>query len=146
MRKQQQFYELAERFRGATDPEEARRLGDELGRMVFGGLIPKIETWDKLPLAVRQHLIERMRDRSIGLEDLNRLRLWVESKPEVPEGDWYKDFGSFKICGQGPYELPNLIEVNASFRVEAIPVMDWAANRARMRSSRGRARRLHHQE
>jgi hypothetical protein len=36
-RKQQQFFELAERFRGASDPEEARRLGDELGRMVFGG-------------------------------------------------------------------------------------------------------------
>ena len=36
-RKQQQFFELAERFRGATDPEEAKRLGDELGRMVFGG-------------------------------------------------------------------------------------------------------------
>ena len=35
-RKQQQFFELAERFRGATDPEEAKRLGDELGRMVFG--------------------------------------------------------------------------------------------------------------
>src|ERR1019366_3795253 len=36
-RKQEQFFELAERFRGATDPEEAKRLGDELGRMVFGG-------------------------------------------------------------------------------------------------------------
>jgi hypothetical protein len=36
-RKQQQFFELAERFRGATDPEDVRRLGDELGRMVFGG-------------------------------------------------------------------------------------------------------------
>jgi hypothetical protein len=35
-RKQQQFFELAERFRGATDPDEAKRLGDELGRMVFG--------------------------------------------------------------------------------------------------------------
>jgi len=20
----------------------------------------------------------------------------------VPEGDWYQDFGSFKICGNGP--------------------------------------------
>jgi hypothetical protein len=37
MRKQQQFFELAERFRSALDPEEAKRLGDELGRMVFGG-------------------------------------------------------------------------------------------------------------
>ena len=36
-KKQRQFYELAERFRDTTDPEEAKRLGDELGRMVFGG-------------------------------------------------------------------------------------------------------------
>ena len=35
-RKQQQFFELAERFRGAIDPDEAKRLGDELGRLVFG--------------------------------------------------------------------------------------------------------------
>jgi hypothetical protein len=35
-RKQQEFFELAERFRDASDPEEAKRLGDELGRMVFG--------------------------------------------------------------------------------------------------------------
>jgi hypothetical protein len=35
-RKQQKFFELAELFRNATDPEEAKRLGDELGRMVFG--------------------------------------------------------------------------------------------------------------
>ena len=36
-RKQQQFFELAERFRSATDEQQAKRLGDELGRMVFGG-------------------------------------------------------------------------------------------------------------
>jgi hypothetical protein len=35
-RKQQEFFELAERFRNATDPEEVQRLGDQLGRMVFG--------------------------------------------------------------------------------------------------------------
>jgi hypothetical protein len=65
--------------------------------------MPKIETWDHLPAGVRQHRIDRMRDRSITLEDLNQLRLWVESAPNVPEGDWYKDFGSFRICVQGPY-------------------------------------------
>jgi hypothetical protein len=47
--------------------------------------------------------MERMRDRRISLNDLNRLRLWIESKPEVPEGLWYKDFGSFKLCGKGSY-------------------------------------------
>lgn len=36
-RKQQTFFELAERFRNESDPDEAKRLGDELGRMVFGG-------------------------------------------------------------------------------------------------------------
>lgn len=36
-RKQQEFFDLAERFRGATDPKEVKRLGDQLGRMVFGG-------------------------------------------------------------------------------------------------------------
>jgi len=36
-RKQQEFFELAERFRGATGPQEAKRLGNQLGRMVFGG-------------------------------------------------------------------------------------------------------------
>lgn len=35
-RKQQQFFTLAERFRNERDPEAASRLGDELGRMVFG--------------------------------------------------------------------------------------------------------------
>jgi hypothetical protein len=36
-RKQREFFDLAERFRRATDPAEVRRLGDQMGRMVFGG-------------------------------------------------------------------------------------------------------------
>lgn len=36
-RKQKEFFELAEKFRTAADPEEAKRLGDALGRMAFGG-------------------------------------------------------------------------------------------------------------
>jgi hypothetical protein len=35
-RKQQEFFDLAERFRGATDPDEVKRLGEQMGRMVFG--------------------------------------------------------------------------------------------------------------
>jgi len=35
-RKQSEFYKLAERFRTATDPKDVARLGDDLGRMVFG--------------------------------------------------------------------------------------------------------------
>jgi hypothetical protein len=65
--------------------------------------MPQIETWSRLPQAIRQHLIERMHDRKISLDDLNRLRIWMESKPEVPDGNWYKDFVSFKLCGEGKY-------------------------------------------
>ena len=63
--------------------------------------MPKIERWDNLPEAVRNHLIDRLRDRAISIADLNQLRLWIDTNPEVPEDDWYKDFGSFKICGRG---------------------------------------------
>jgi hypothetical protein len=66
--------------------------------------MPKIARWAELPRNVRQHLIDRMRDRDISISDLNQLRAWIESEPDVPEEDWYKDFGSFKICGKG--DLP----------------------------------------
>jgi hypothetical protein len=36
-RKEKEFHDLAERFRATKDPGEAERLGDQLGRMVFGG-------------------------------------------------------------------------------------------------------------
>ena len=71
--------------------------------------MPQIETWPRLPAAIREHLVERMRDRNINLADLNQLRLWMETKPEVPEGLWYKDFGSFKLCGEGPYPKTFLV-------------------------------------
>ncbi len=34
--KEKAFFELAGRFRAAGDPQQAKRLGDELGRLVFG--------------------------------------------------------------------------------------------------------------
>jgi metal-responsive CopG/Arc/MetJ family transcriptional regulator len=35
-RKEQAFLNLAERFRSASDPEQVKKLGDDLGRFVFG--------------------------------------------------------------------------------------------------------------
>src|ERR1043166_4758697 len=34
--KEKAFFELAERFRAADDPQDVARLGEELGQMVFG--------------------------------------------------------------------------------------------------------------
>ena len=35
-RKQQEFFDLADPFRAAADPEEVSRLGDQVGRTIFG--------------------------------------------------------------------------------------------------------------
>jgi hypothetical protein len=64
--------------------------------------MPKIQ-WTDLPPALRDHLFERLADRKIAVEDLYQLKQWRESEPEAPEAAWYKDFGSFKICGEGKY-------------------------------------------
>jgi hypothetical protein len=29
------------------------------------------------------------------------LQAWARTGPVAPEGDWYKDFGSFTLCGSG---------------------------------------------
>jgi hypothetical protein len=34
--KEKIFFDLAEKFRAADDPDQVKRLGNELGRMVFG--------------------------------------------------------------------------------------------------------------
>lgn len=64
--------------------------------------MPKIQ-WSNLPLALRDHLLDRARERKIAGEDLLALQAWRASAPEAPEGEWFKDFGSFKICGEGKY-------------------------------------------
>ncbi len=64
--------------------------------------MPKIQ-WTHLPPELRDHLFERLRERRISAEDLYRLKLWRESEPEAPDGPWFKDFGTFKICGVGRF-------------------------------------------
>jgi hypothetical protein len=64
--------------------------------------VPKIQ-WSDLPPDLREHLFDRARGRKVTVEDLYALKLWRESEPEAPEGLWYEDFGSFKLCGEGKY-------------------------------------------
>ena len=53
--------------------------------------------------ALRDHLFDRLRERKISAEDLYNLERWREEERDAPGGPWYKDFGSFKICGDGPF-------------------------------------------
>ncbi len=63
----------------------------------------KIAKWRDFPDPLKLHIQQRVRERKITIQDLQRLEFWVRTDPEIPEGDWFKDFGSFKICGTGAY-------------------------------------------
>ena len=52
---------------------------------------------------ILDHLFERVRQRQIAAEDLYALKVWRESGPVAPDGPWFRDFGSFKLCGEGRY-------------------------------------------
>jgi hypothetical protein len=71
--------------------------------------MPKIQ-WTNLPPVLRQHLFDRLEERKITVADLYQLKLWRESDPEAPEGLWYKDFGTFKICGEGKFPKTFLLK------------------------------------
>ena len=71
--------------------------------------MPKIQ-WTDLPPALRDHLFERASERKITGEDLYRLKLWRQSQPNAPDRRWFKDFGSFKLCGEGRFPKTFLLK------------------------------------
>ena len=44
-----------------------------------------------------------MDERRISVADLLALQEWVKTGPVAPASDWYKDFGSFILCGTGQF-------------------------------------------
>jgi hypothetical protein len=64
--------------------------------------MPHID-WRNLSRNVRDHLQDRLRTRQLTKHDMDRLMEWVLSVPEVPEGAWCKDFGAFKLVGEGRF-------------------------------------------
>lgn len=63
-----------------------------------------------LPEAIRKHLLLRLKERKITEEDLYQLKLWRDSEPMAPDGPWWKEVGSFKLCGEGPYPKTFLLK------------------------------------
>jgi hypothetical protein len=57
--------------------------------------MPEIQWLDLLP-QLRQHLFDRAKEWQIPMQDLFALEEWRRHSPDVPNGPWYKDFGSFK--------------------------------------------------
>ncbi|MBM3757601.1 MAG: hypothetical protein FJW38_26915 [Acidobacteria bacterium] len=77
-------------------------------------LLPKIQ-FTNLPAAIKAHLVQRSRDRSIRVDDLLALQAWFESNPIAPDGDWYKDLGSFILCASGQSPKTVLAKVMEPF-------------------------------
>jgi len=75
--------------------------------------LPKIQ-WTDLPDALRKHLFLRLRERTITETDLLALMEWRKSAPDAPDGPWYKDFGSFKVCGEGRFPKTFLLKGQAA--------------------------------
>ena len=62
--------------------------------------MPRIE-WTALPARVKEHLLDRARVRAVDAKDITALLAWINTKPELPDGPWCKDFGTFKLVGHG---------------------------------------------
>jgi hypothetical protein len=71
--------------------------------------LPKIQFSD-LPRGIWNHLLQRVDERKVSLADLAALQAWVKTAPLAPDGDWYKDFGSFTLCGSGKFPKTVLLK------------------------------------
>jgi hypothetical protein len=79
--------------------------------------LPKTQ-FKNLPPQLQKHILQRVDERAIRLTDLLRLQEWVASEPASPDGPWYKDFGSFKLCGTAEFPTTVLTKRMKSFGEE----------------------------
>jgi hypothetical protein len=56
---------------------------------------------ENLPRALWAHLLGRMQQREISLQQLYLFSKWLEREPEVPSGPWFKRFPEMTVCGEG---------------------------------------------
>ena len=61
---------------------------------------PKVRRRD-VPPALLRHLLDRIEQRSIGVQQLALLVAWLDREPEVPAGKRFKRFSGMTVCGEG---------------------------------------------
>jgi hypothetical protein len=64
--------------------------------------MPKIRR-QNLPPVLYAHLLERVQQRNISAQQLRLLLRWVDTRPEVPNGRWFKRFSELIVCGEGEW-------------------------------------------
>lgn len=61
--------------------------------------MPKVRR-QNIPPALFQHLLDRIQSRKIPATQLELLAKWLDTEPDVPEGQWYKRFSGMTVCGE----------------------------------------------
>ena len=62
--------------------------------------MPKVRRQNLQP-ALLQHLLERIQIRKIPATPLELLATWLDTEPDVLEGEWYKRLAGMTVCGEG---------------------------------------------
>ena len=62
--------------------------------------MPKVRR-QTFPPALVQHLLDRIQSRKIQASQLELLARWLDTEPDVPDGDWCKRFSGMTVCGEG---------------------------------------------
>src|SRR5277367_1632663 len=69
----------------------------------------KVQTdYQKYPSGIKQHLVERIRDRRFLRGMAQELAEWLQTRPSAPDlqespAGWHKRFSSFMVCGEGEF-------------------------------------------
>ncbi len=62
--------------------------------------MPKVRRHN-VPREVMRHLLDRMEEREITVEQLHLFAEWLADEPEAPAGCWFKRFPGMIVCGEG---------------------------------------------
>ncbi len=62
--------------------------------------MPKIRL-KNFPRPLFDHLLQRIQQRDISVEQLGLLNTWLDGEPVVPDGKWFKEFPEMFVCGEG---------------------------------------------
>ena len=54
-----------------------------------------------LPPALFRHLLDRIESRAIAAGQIEALARWLDTEPEVPDGEWFKELPGMTVCGEG---------------------------------------------
>jgi hypothetical protein len=69
----------------------------------------KVQTnYRKYPAGIKQHLVERIRDRRFLPGMAEELASWLQTRPSAPDmreppAGWHKKFSPFTVCGEGEF-------------------------------------------